>query len=57
MEDPSVDVSALDRKEILARLDPKPSSSFDTERLKVLPKNSLQKKHYIHEYLQKQLSR
>ena len=51
MEDQSVDISALDRKEILARLDPKPKSTFDTGRLRVILKNSLQKNHYNHVYL------
>ena len=34
MEDPSVDTRTLDRKEILARLNLKPSSSFTTIDLK-----------------------
>ena len=51
MEDSSVDVSSLDRKEILAKLDLKPASKLDTGRLKIMLKNSLQKNHPIHDYL------
>ena len=50
MEDPSVDIISLDRKEILARLD-QPKSTLDTGRLRILLRNSLQKIHPIHEYL------
>ena len=51
MEDPSVDVSSLDRIEILAKLDPKPDSSIGKERLRTVLKKSLQKNHPIHDYL------
>ena len=50
MEDPSVDVTFLCRKDILARLDLK-SSHHDTGRLKVILRNVLKKNHPIHKYL------
>ena len=51
MEDPSVDTITLDRKEVLARLNLKPSSSFSTIDLRTKLKNSLQRNHPIHQYL------
>ena len=51
MEDPSVDTITLDRKEILARLNLKSSSSFSTIDLRTKLKHSLQKNHPIHQYL------
>ena len=51
MEDSSVDVCSLDRKDILARLDLKLLSSFDIGRLRFILKNILQKKHPTHECL------
>jgi len=52
MEDPlSVDINSLERSEILARLDPKPSYHCNTERLRNMLRNLLEKHHPIHNYL------
>ena len=50
MEDPSVEVAFLNRKEILKRLDLE-SSHYDTGRLKVNLKNLVKRNHPIHNYL------
>ena len=52
MEDPlSVDVRFLERNEILARLDPKPSYYCNIERLRFILRSALEKHHPIHNYL------
>ena len=51
MEDQSVDISTLDRKEILAKLDLKPSSSLNTTDLRNKLRNVLQRNNPIHRYI------